>query len=109
MRLAAAEAGIPAFDGALAAIESPERLQAEAEAARQLGFAGKSCIHPSQVPVVNQAFLPTAAEVGWGAARDRGRRPGRGRRHRRLQFDGQMLDAPFIARARAVLALAQRS
>lgn len=109
VRLAAAEAGIPAFDGALAAIDSPERLRAEAEAARQLGFAGKSCIHPSQVAVVNQAFLPTATEVAWAqrvlAAADQAETDGIGA----FKLDGQMLDAPFIARARALLALAQRT
>jgi len=41
----------------------PEGLRHEAEVARRLGFQGKACIHPDQVELVNQVFLPTAAEV----------------------------------------------
>ncbi len=108
VRFAAAEAGVPAFDGSLAVIASPERLRAEAEAARRLGFAGKSCIHPSQVPVCNEVFRPTEAQVAHArrvvAAAEEAEAKGLGA----FTVDGQMVDAPFIARARAVLDLAAR-
>lgn len=106
VRFAAAEAGIPAFDGSLAAIAAPERLRAEAIAARRLGFAGKSCIHPSQLAVVNEVFRPSEAEVAQArrvlAAAEEAASRGVGA----FTVDGQMVDAPFIARARAVLAQA---
>ena len=106
VRFAAAEAGVPAFDGSLAAFGAPERLLAEAEAARGLGFTGKSCIHPSQVAVVNDVFRPTEAEVVHArrvvAAATEAARTGTGA----FTVDGAMVDAPFIARARAVLAAA---
>lgn len=108
VRLAAAEARIPAFDGALAAIASPERCRAEAEASRRLGFAGKSCIHPSQVAIVNAAFQPGEAEIARAArvvaAAEEAEAKGIGA----YTVDGQMVDAPFAASARAVLALARR-
>ena len=108
VRFAAAAADIPCFDGALAAVDSPERCRAEAEAARRLGFAGKSCIHPSQVPVVNAAFAPSPAEVARArrvldAARERiGSGTGA------FLVEGKMVDAPFIESARAVVELAAR-
>ena len=107
VRLAAAEAGVPAFDGSLAALASPDRLRAEAEAARRLGFAGKSCIHPSQVAIVNEVFRPRQDEVAraqeiLAAAEDAASR-GIGA----FTVAGQMVDAPFIERARAILRLAE--
>ena len=108
VRFAAAEAGIPAFDGSLAAVASPERCKAEAEAARRLGYAGKSCIHPSQVAIVNAAFMPNpeavarARRVLASAAEAESRGVGA------YLLDGQMLDAPFIASARALVELADR-
>lgn len=108
VRFAAAEAGIPAFDGSLAAIAAPDRLREEAVAARQLGFAGKSCIHPSQLAVVNEVFRPAEAEIARArrviAAADDAAARGVGA----FTVDGHMVDAPFIARARAVLELAAR-
>lgn len=108
VRLAAAEARVPAFDGALAAIASPERCRAEAQASRRLGFAGKSCIHPSQVAVVNAAFQPSPEEIARAArvvaAAEAAEAGGVGA----YTVDGQMVDAPFAASARALLALARR-
>ncbi|MCQ4158645.1 CoA ester lyase [Roseomonas sp. GC11] len=108
VRLAAAEARIPAFDGALAAIAAPERCTAEAVAARRLGFAGKSCIHPSQIALVNAAFAPGPQEIAHAArvvaAAEAAEAQGIGA----YTVDGQMVDAPFVASARAVLDLARR-
>jgi citrate lyase subunit beta/citryl-CoA lyase len=108
VRMAAAEARISAFDGSLAAIASPERCRAEAEAARRLGFAGKSCIHPSQVAIVNEAFQPSAQEIARARrvmeAAEAALAAGTGA----FTVDGQMVDAPFIASARATLSLAER-
>jgi citrate lyase subunit beta / citryl-CoA lyase len=108
VRLAAAEARIPAFDGALAAIASPERCRAEAETSRRLGFAGKSCIHPSQIAVVNAAFQPSEAEIARAARLVAAAEEAEAKGIGAYTVDGQMVDAPFAASARAVLALARR-
>ncbi|MBN8958123.1 MAG: CoA ester lyase [Rhizobiales bacterium] len=106
VRLAAAEAGIPTYDGAFAAVNDPDRFRTECETVRALGFAGKSCIHPSQVPIANAAFAPTVAEVEKArriiAAANDAETNGIGA----FLVDGQMIDAPFLARARAVVAWA---
>jgi citrate lyase subunit beta/citryl-CoA lyase len=104
VRLAAAEAGIAAYDGAYAGVARPEIYQAEAEAARRLGFAGKSCIHPSQIALANAVFHPAEQELAWArrvlAAAGQAAEQGVGA----FMVDGAMVDEPFILRARALLA-----
>ena len=106
VRLAAAEAGVAAYDGAYAAVSDPEGYRAECEAARRHGFAGKSCIHPSQIAIANEAFLPKPAEVERArrilAAAAEAEAKGDGA----FLVDGRMVDEPFLVGARAVLALA---
>lgn len=107
VRLAAAEAGLPAYDGAFAAVNDPEGYRAECDMARRHGLTGKSCIHPTQIAMANAAFMPRPAEV------ERARRilsaaadaepKGVGA----FLVDGQMIDPPFLNSARAVVALAE--
>ncbi len=108
IRLAAAEAKVPAYDGAYAVVAKPERYREECEEARNLGFAGKSCIHPTQVPIANECFMPRPAEIERArrillAAEDAAAK-GVGA----FVVDGQMLDEPFLVSARAVVALADQ-
>ena len=108
VRLAAAEAGVPTYDGAFAGVAEPERFREECETARNLGFAGKSCIHPSQVPIANACFLPRPAEIAKArrilAAADEAAARGVGA----FLVDGQMIDEPFLVSARAIVAHAER-
>ena len=103
VRMAAAEAGIPAYDSAFANIKDLERFRESALAARRLGFSGKSCIHPSQISIANEVFSPRADEIAYAekvlaaAAKTSAGA---------FTVDGQMVDAPIIARARAIIALA---
>lgn len=104
MRMAAAEAGVFAWDAAFADIGDADGFRAEAGMARRLGYVGKSCIHPSQVALANQAFQPDAEEVAAArrivaAAREAGA-AGRGA----FLVDGRMVDLPFLKRAEAILA-----
>ena len=41
----------------------PRRRCQDAQAARELGFAGKVVFHPAQVAAVNRVFSPTPAEI----------------------------------------------
>ena len=108
VRLAASEAGIAAYDGAFAAVRDTEGFRAECIAAKHHGFAGKSCIHPSQIATANAVFMPDEDEIAWArkvvaAAIDADAR-GVGA----YLVDGHMIDKPFVERARAVVALADR-
>ncbi len=60
---AARAAGIEAFDTPWFEYKDLRGLEASAHRARQMGFDGKSAIHPSQVPVINRVFSPTAEEM----------------------------------------------
>lgn len=105
VRLAAGEAGIWACDAAFGAIKDPDGYRAEALAARRLGYLGKTCIHPSQVALANEIFRPTDEEIAFArrvveAAQKTSASV--------FTVDGRMIDAPFIRRAHAVLAIARQ-
>jgi citrate lyase subunit beta/citryl-CoA lyase len=61
--LACREAGIQALTGLWERLDDLVGLKTFAEKGRQLGFRGMIAIHPSHVPVVNEAFTPTLDEV----------------------------------------------
>lgn len=106
VRLAAAEAGVAAYDGAFGAVNDPDGYRAECLAARRQGFAGKTCIHPSQIAIANEVFKPGEAEILRSrrivAAAEEAEAKGIGA----VLVDGQMIDKPFVEGARAILALA---
>ena len=108
VRMAAAEAGVAAYDGAFADVGDTDGYLAEAQQARRLGFEGKTCIHPSQVALANQAFRPTDAEIAHAvkvlAASADADRTGTGA----YMVDGKMIDPPFFLRAQAIVASAKR-
>ena len=66
--LAARAAGIDAIDTPYMKLDDPEGLARSSRLARELGFDGKSAIHPAQVAPINAAFSPTAEQVAWAAA-----------------------------------------
>ena len=104
VRMAAAEAGVFACDGAFANLDDAQGFRAEAQVAQRLGYIGKSCIHPKQVAMANDVFMPSAEERAAAqrivdAAREAGAQ-GRGA----FVVDGRMVDLPFLKRAQAILA-----
>jgi citrate lyase beta subunit len=108
IRIAAAEAGVWAFDGAWANIQDAEGFRREAEAARRLGYLGKSAIHPSQVPLANEVFRPTDAEIAHALKVVAAGRSAREKGIGAWTVDGKMVDAPFVRRAEAILSLARK-
>lgn len=106
--LAAAEAGVFACDGAWADLGDDGGFEREARLAQQLGFIGKSCIHPRQVPLAHAIFSVDPDE------RDRAQRIVDGAAQARREgravcvVDGRMIDAPYLRRAQRVLAQAAR-
>ena len=81
----------------------PEIFRGWIRRARQLGFEGASCIHPRQVEILNEEFAPAAEEVDRAhaliAAFEAHSAEGTGA----FSFEGRMVDAPVIGRARRVL------
>jgi citrate lyase subunit beta / citryl-CoA lyase len=102
----AVAAGVQPVDGVFADFRDDDGLRTEAEAARREGFTGKLAIHPAQVPVINAAFTPSAADLqhaeaiiaAFEAAPDAGV----------LSVGGKMVDRPHLVQARRVLERASR-
>lgn len=108
VRMAAAEAGIAAYDGAFAAVKDSDGYRAECLAAKRHGFAGKSCIHPSQIATANEIFMPDADEIAWARKVVAAAVDADARSVGAYLVEGHMIDKPFVERARAVVALADR-
>lgn len=107
VRMAAGEAGVFVCDSAFANTADKEGFRAEAQRARDFGFIGKSCIHPSQIALANEVFRPTEAEIAHAlkvvASIEDAAAKGLGA----YVIDGKMIDEPFIRRAQAIVAQAQ--
>ena len=101
--LAARLAGVPVLDQVVTAFGDDERFLADAAVGRSIGYSGKICIHPAQVPLANQCFSPSPTERArarallavWDEALARGQAS--------VAFEGQMVDEPLARRARALL------
>ncbi len=99
--LASRVAGIvPPLDGVTPTLDDPDRLAADVDRARRLGFGGKLCIHPRQTEAVNRGFSPSEAEVAWARRIvEAAEKAGVGA----FRVDGEMVDRPVLERAQAVL------
>ncbi|WP_313760465.1 CoA ester lyase [Rhizobium sp.] len=97
-------AGAAAIETIYPALGDLEGLRRYAHRARCDGFTGMMAIHPSQIPVINEAFSPTRADVEKARAIVAAfeANPGKGV----LQLDGRMIDAPHLRQARRILELA---
>jgi citrate lyase subunit beta / citryl-CoA lyase len=99
-------AGIVApVDGVTTDLSDVHQLAADTLRARRLGFGAKLCIHPNQVATVNEGFSPDASELAWAQRVIQAAEAARGAA---VALDGKMIDAPVIAKARAVVDAAQR-
>jgi citrate lyase subunit beta / citryl-CoA lyase len=95
----------PPIDTAFTDIPNLDELRATTTRAKGLGYGGKTCIHPSQIAVVNEVFSPTDRQVQWAqrvvAAFDDAERQGLAA----LRVDGEMIDYPVVVRARRILGM----
>ena len=103
--LAGRLAGVPMLDQVVTDFRNDDRFARESAEARALGYGGKLCIHPGQLPIANHAFLTSAEEV------DRARRllaayeTASAAGVAAIDFEGQMVDEPLATQARRILAL----
>jgi len=108
VRLAAGEAGVFAYDSAMANVKDTAFLRQETETARKLGFLGKSAIHPSQVAIINEVFRPSEAEIAHSVKVVASARENVAKGVGAWTVDGKMVDAPFVVRAENILATARK-
>lgn len=99
VRLAAAEGALEAFDGAFPDIGNAAGFRRDAQQARDLGLAGKSCIHPSQIAAANEVFMPTSAEIEQSVTLVTAARRALARGTGAITVDGKLIDAPYLRQA----------
>ena len=84
-------------------LTDPEGLAASARTALAYGFQGKMCIHPDQIPVVNEVFTPTDAEVAFSERVCAAFAHAEAQGSAAIQLDGRFIDYPIVYRAQRTL------
>ncbi len=108
--IAARAAGIMpiGFMGTVADFDDLDAFRATIRRSRKFGFVGASCIHPSQVPILNEEFGWSDADVERArrmvATYDTAKAQGLGA----VTFEGKMIDVPVVERAQALIRQAER-
>jgi citrate lyase subunit beta/citryl-CoA lyase len=104
---AARAAGVQPIDTVYSDVGNMDGLRASVLEAKGLGFDGKGCIHPRQIPVIHEAFAPTAAELEKAqrivAAFEEAEAKGLGA----VSLGSKMIDPPVVKRALRVVKLAE--
>jgi citrate lyase subunit beta/citryl-CoA lyase len=106
---AAKAAGIQAIDSVFSDVSDMEALRQSVIEAKSLGFEGKGCIHPRQIPVVHEAFAPTQEEIDKAKkiveAFNEAEKKGLGV----VSLGSKMIDPPVVKRAQRILEIANRT
>jgi len=93
--------------GSIADYADLDAYRTTAERSRRFGFEGAACIHPSNVPILNEVFTPTAEQAGHAQrivdTYANAQRAGSGA----VSVDGKMVDVPVVERAQKLLARLQ--
>lgn len=97
--LASRAAGLPGpVDGVTTALDDTDVLADDLHYARDLGLTGKLLIHPKQVETTHAAHRPSDDEVAWAQRVIEAAAAGGA-----VRVDGDMVDAPVVARAEEIL------
>lgn len=99
-------AGVDAIDTVFSDISDVEGFKKEVRDAKNLGFSGKSCIHPSQVSLVHNIFTPTKDEIKSAIKIINASGDANIERGGVIVVDGKMIDIPVIDKAKRILELA---
>jgi citrate lyase subunit beta / citryl-CoA lyase len=104
---AAKAAGVQAIDTVFSDVADIEGLKQSVLEAKSLGFEGKGCIHPRQIKVIHDAFLPTMEEIDKAQkiveAFENAEKKGLGV----VSLGTKMIDPPIVKRAQKVIELAK--
>jgi citrate lyase subunit beta/citryl-CoA lyase len=96
----------PPLDTVFVHLGEIDALTASTELARDMGFQGKLCIHPEQVPVVNNVFTPPEEEIAKARRYVEAFEAAEANGSASIQVDGYFIDYPIVEKARRVLAIA---
>ena len=95
--------GVPVVDQIVADFSDSERFMKEAQQAKSLGFTGKLCIHPSQVPLANQSFSSTPEEIQQAIELLKVYDEAVANGTASIVYNGQMVDEALAKQARRIL------
>lgn len=105
--LAARAQGRVIIDGVYNAFRDEAGLAAECEQGRDMGFDGKTLIHPAQLEIANTVFAPSAEEVALARRQIEAFNAARGQGQGVAVLDGRIVENLHVVTAQAVLAKAQ--
>lgn len=97
----------PPIDTVWLDVKDLKNLEKAALRAKQMGFQGKACIHPSQIDVVNRVFVPTAADIERAEAIVGAFEKALASGSASTQIDGQFIDYAIVRKARRTLEIAE--
>jgi citrate lyase subunit beta / citryl-CoA lyase len=89
-------------------LKDPEGFRASTQNIKGLGFQGKMCIHPDQVPVANEILSPSPLEVEWSRKVVEAFEAAEKAGSASIQLEGKFIDYPIVYRARRVLEMMER-
>ncbi len=101
--LSAAAAGVQPIDTVYVDFKDTEGFVAECETVAWSGFTGKLSIHPNQIDPINDAFTPSAADVAEAIELLQAFEAAQAEGNMAFTFNGQMVDAPHLNRAKSLL------
>lgn len=104
--LACTAASVQPIGSVFVEISALEALRAECQEDAWMGFTGKITIHPDQIPIVNEAFTPSATEVEEATALLAAFAEAEASGRMAFRFRGQMVDVPHLRRAETIVARA---
>ena len=99
---------IAAIDQAFLQVRDNDGLLVDAQAGRRLGYSGKICVHPDQLPVVHEAFLPSERAVAHARAVVAAYATGSAAGNGVILLDGRMIDRVHLRDAEQTLCRAER-
>ncbi|MBE7473032.1 MAG: hypothetical protein DPW09_00080 [Anaerolineae bacterium] len=104
---AAAAFGLQAIDMVFVDLTDMAGLEEECRFARQLGFAGKTAIHPNQIEIINRVFAPSPQEIEQALRLAQAFEAHQAAGAGAFELDGKMVDLPVMRAAEGVLARAR--
>jgi (3S)-malyl-CoA thioesterase len=104
--LAAKAQGRVIVDGVYNAFKDEAGLRAECEQGRDMGFDGKTLIHPAQLEIANAAFAPSADEIALAERQIAAFNAARGQGQGVAVLDGRIVENMHVATAQGILARA---
>jgi citrate lyase subunit beta/citryl-CoA lyase len=101
--LAARRYGRMAIDSVYFNYRDRGGLRRHAAIARDLGYDGKSCIHPAQIPTIHEVYTSTDDEIGWARRVVAAWADGNGAAKGIVAMEGEMIEALHVMLAERIL------